>query len=675
MKSKHILAASIAALCGFAATTSAATIEVGTASVSTISQDTRWTRDNVYVLTRVIYVVPPAKLTIEPGTLIRAVRADGAFHTGPTTEPGALVITRGAKIVANGTPDDPIIFTGLGDPHVPGGAATIPATVNGVSTASYIASKNYAPDGPTGNNGFSQEKEWGGVIVLGQAPIGYDGDGDTNILQYNAATNTYSGDGIAYPTGPTPLPGANDVKGGNGVGLAIVEGLVLSSINLSTLTPPGSFTEPFPNAAFDPAQATPGAGGRPAANSIIGGVYGGLNRDDSSGVLRFCSNRYGGFVVGTDNEINGFTFGGTGRGTVVDWLESYNNADDGFEFFGGFTAFKYLFSLFQGDDGFDGDQGFNGNFQFCFNITNNAQEVRTGFSGAGNGSASGRLAADVGDNCAEWDGSEDNNVGVTPNTDQFFRNFTFVHDAGVTNKNGIFSRRSVAGNWQNGIVQDVSKAGGATLDALPATPVKDSIVFAQDNANPGTNPGTNPTITANSQLVSDFHQKFQGLDPRQPNNSEASALSFSIPAFRGGAFPFSGFTPVSYAGCMRDNNMLRGWSVLDYLDLVAPANVARPAVTIGSNAGNATVSWNAAPGVGGRAVVYALERSNDRRAWTPVAVVQDGVTGLNASAINAAGYSTVTTDSNATAGQVQVVDTVSGPLTAGTARYYRVIPQ
>jgi hypothetical protein len=87
-----------------------------------IVQDTRWTRDNVYILRDVIYVLPPAILTIEPGTIVRGI--EDTYCEGGTIgdQPGALFMTRGAKLNANGTPDAPIIFTSIDDPYVPGGS-------------------------------------------------------------------------------------------------------------------------------------------------------------------------------------------------------------------------------------------------------------------------------------------------------------------------------------------------------------------------------------------------------------------------------------------------------------------------------------------------------------------------------------------------------------------------
>ncbi|MDP4749146.1 MAG: T9SS type A sorting domain-containing protein [Schleiferiaceae bacterium] len=67
-----------------------------------ITVDTRWTSNNVYLLSGPIYVKDGAILTIEPGTVVR-----GDFASAGS----ALVITKGSKLVANGTEANPIVFT------------------------------------------------------------------------------------------------------------------------------------------------------------------------------------------------------------------------------------------------------------------------------------------------------------------------------------------------------------------------------------------------------------------------------------------------------------------------------------------------------------------------------------------------------------------------------------
>ena len=50
-------------------------------------------------------------------------------------------------------------------------------------------------------------------------------------------------------------------------------------------------------------------------------VYGGTDDDDDSGTIRYVSIRHGGADIGADNEINGLTLGGVGRGTTIEYVE------------------------------------------------------------------------------------------------------------------------------------------------------------------------------------------------------------------------------------------------------------------------------------------------------------------------------------------------------------------
>lgn len=67
---------------------------------SNITSNTTWTSNNVYLIDdQFIYVRSGATLTIEPGTIIRG------------TGKGTLIIERGSKIHAQGTVNNPIVFT------------------------------------------------------------------------------------------------------------------------------------------------------------------------------------------------------------------------------------------------------------------------------------------------------------------------------------------------------------------------------------------------------------------------------------------------------------------------------------------------------------------------------------------------------------------------------------
>ena len=75
---------------------------------SNLTASSTWTKGNTYILDGRVFVTDGVTLTIEPGTVIKGkVRAP--------QDASALVIARGAKINANGTAAEPIIFTAEAD--------------------------------------------------------------------------------------------------------------------------------------------------------------------------------------------------------------------------------------------------------------------------------------------------------------------------------------------------------------------------------------------------------------------------------------------------------------------------------------------------------------------------------------------------------------------------------
>jgi PKD repeat protein len=66
-----------------------------------ITTNTTWNNDNIYILNGWVYVRAGATLTIEPGTVIK----------GDFISKGALIIERDADIIADGTMEQPIVFT------------------------------------------------------------------------------------------------------------------------------------------------------------------------------------------------------------------------------------------------------------------------------------------------------------------------------------------------------------------------------------------------------------------------------------------------------------------------------------------------------------------------------------------------------------------------------------
>ena len=88
--------------------------------------------------------------------------------------------------------------------------------------------------------------------------------------------------------------------------------------------------------------------------------YGGDNDDDSSGQLEYFIVKHTGAVVGNGNELNGITFSGVGRNTIVRNLQAYSTFDDGIEMFGGAVNFENYVALYVRDDSIDVDEGWIG---------------------------------------------------------------------------------------------------------------------------------------------------------------------------------------------------------------------------------------------------------------------------------------------------------------------------
>ena len=104
--------------------------------------------DYVYKLRGLVYVTNGAILTIEPGTKI----------VGENGKNGALIICRGAKIIADGTVDKPIVFTSE--------AAT------------------------------PQRGDWAGLVLLGNAPTNASFNGTAGIGEIEGGINNSDGLGL-----------------------------------------------------------------------------------------------------------------------------------------------------------------------------------------------------------------------------------------------------------------------------------------------------------------------------------------------------------------------------------------------------------------------------------------------------------------------------------------------
>ncbi|MCW5889677.1 MAG: hypothetical protein KIT14_03915 [bacterium] len=189
-------------------------------------------------------------------------------------------------------------------------------------------------------------------------------------------------------------------------------------------------------------------GGEGLSEGLDAVPFGGLEDNDSSGVVQFVRVEFAGKVVGIDNELNLFTMNALGQGTVIDHVHAHAGLDDAHEWFGGNVKSRYLLASAQGDDGLDWQLGFTGAVQFAA-VWQDANRVESG-----------------GSNGIEADNNE-NNFNATPVSNPAFCNVTLCGTAdqtlppgGPVNQFGMLLRRGTSGRIANTIVEGFRAAGG-----------------------------------------------------------------------------------------------------------------------------------------------------------------------------------------------------------------------
>ncbi|MBC8088119.1 MAG: hypothetical protein H7Z40_12695 [Phycisphaerae bacterium] len=195
---------------------------------------TRWTRNTVYELSGTLTLAPHATLEIEPGTRVES------------TAGTSIVVPRSARIVANGTPLEPVVFTCKSAVRFPGC--------------------------------------WVGLIVHGSAPI-------------NAGQST--------------SPPAR----GNGQGGCLEQ-----------------------------------------TDSRAGGLFGGCDAADSSGVLRYVRIEYA--------EQEGLRLAGVGSGTVIDYLQVNRGLSEGISLVGGTANLRHTVYTANGGSALRWTGGWTGKAQY-----------------------------------------------------------------------------------------------------------------------------------------------------------------------------------------------------------------------------------------------------------------------------------------------------------------------
>ncbi|CAN5583802.1 hypothetical protein BH10BAC2_BH10BAC2_11040 [soil metagenome] len=327
-----------------------------------ITSSKTWDADTVYYLGGKVYVTNSAELTIQAGTVI----------IGDTINKGTLLITKGSKIHASGTPLCPIVFTSARNPG-------------------------------TRNRG-----DWGGVIILG-----------------NATVNT--------PTGT-----------------ANIEGLPASSL------------------------------------TQYGGGVGTSDDNDNSGELQFVRIEYPGVALAPNNEINGLTMGGVGRGTTIDFVQVSFSNDDSFEWFGGTVNAKHLIAFRGLDDDFDTDFGYSGKVQFGIGLRDPAVADVSGSSGfESDNDAAG--SSNLPQTRAVF-----SNITVSAGSDSA-TNALFRNGAQIRRNSHLYIYNSILMGYPTGVLAD----GTATnSNILADTMVANNIIAAKQSSKWVTSTTANAAVTS-----------------------------------------------------------------------------------------------------------------------------------------------------------------------------------
>src|SRR6187431_3027588 len=118
-----------------------------------ITENTKLVKKEVYIIQGNVYVTNNAILSIEPGTVI----------IGDGESKGTLIITKGAQIIAEGSETDPIVFTS--------------------------------------NKSVKKAGDWGGLIILGDAPINKFGNYSSVNFDLDPSLTTYGGSNPASSSG------------------------------------------------------------------------------------------------------------------------------------------------------------------------------------------------------------------------------------------------------------------------------------------------------------------------------------------------------------------------------------------------------------------------------------------------------------------------------------------
>jgi len=164
------------------------------------------------------------------------------------------------------------------------------------------------------------------------------------------------------------------------------------------------------------------------------GFFGGQADSDSCGILQYVRIEYAGYEISKDNELNGLTLGGCGKGTILRFVQVHQGLDDGIELFGGSANLSHVVISGAADDGLDWDRGWTGFGQFIVI----------------------QQDSNAGDTAIEADNLDSDHDAI-PRSAPTLSNVTIIGGRNpAVGQRGMVLRRGTAGMLQNVLITDFS---------------------------------------------------------------------------------------------------------------------------------------------------------------------------------------------------------------------------
>src|SRR5690606_1622025 len=170
--------------------------------------------------------------------------------------------------------------------------------------------------------------------------------------------------------------------------------------------------------------------GIPASAEVSDLAYGGDDPNDSSGSIKYLRLEYTGYAYNSEKEFNGLSLFGVGKGTTIEYVQSYEGSDDAFEWFGGTVDARYLVAINKNptevaDDIFDWTEGWNGTGEYWYGLKSN--DGNRGIEADNNSS----------------------NHNATPTSNPTIRHLTLIGNNGGPENQGVKMRVGTNGNFDN----------------------------------------------------------------------------------------------------------------------------------------------------------------------------------------------------------------------------------